>query len=29
VGWRDQDRTLVATRDDETTLIVLWQITTR
>lgn len=27
--WRDQDRTLAATRDDDTTLIVLWQITTR
>lgn len=26
--WRDQDRTLAATRDDETTLIVLWQVKT-
>jgi len=27
--WRDERRTLAATRDDETTLIVSWQLTTR
>lgn len=26
--WRDQDRALVAIREDDTTLIVVWQITT-